>query len=164
MKNRIFSIGGILISILFWILESSVHYLMFDEEKFEFIPSDVNELWMRLIIVFLIVSFSFFADFKSNRLKESKKRIRVIIDNAVDGMITIDKRGIIESFNPAAEKLFGYSPSDIIGQSIKILMPEPYHSEYDHYLDHYRRTGESKIIGPGREMLAQKKDGRIIPI
>jgi PAS domain S-box-containing protein len=95
---------------------------------------------------------------------ESEKRIRAIVDTIIDAVITIDQRGIIESFNKAAEQIFGYHKSEVIGQNIKILMPEPYHSQHDQYLADYFNTGHAKLIGKVRELTGQRKDGSVFPI
>ncbi len=95
---------------------------------------------------------------------ESEERIRAIVDTIIDAVITIDKRGIIDSFNKAAEQIFGYSKSEVIGQNIKILMPEPYHSQHDQYLVDYFRTGHAKLIGKVRELSGQRKDGSVFPL
>lgn len=94
-------------------------------------------------------------------LEESEARTRAIVDAAAEGIITIDENGRVESFNAAAVKLFGYTPAEVIGQNIKMLMPEPYHSQHDAYLVNYLETGQKKIIGTNREVMGQRKDGSI---
>lgn len=94
---------------------------------------------------------------------ENASRLKAIIDTAIDGIITIDTMGIIETVNPAAARIFGYQPEEIIGQNIRMLMPEPDQSRHDGYLLNYLRTGEAKIIGKGREVQGLKKDGTIFP-
>ncbi|MGE5611583.1 MAG: PAS domain S-box protein, partial [Bacillota bacterium] len=96
--------------------------------------------------------------------RDNEARLKAIVNTAVDGIITIDERGIIETINPAAERIFGYSPAELIGQNVKMLMPNPYHDEHDQYLANYCRTGQRKIIGIGREVLGKRKDGTIFPI
>ncbi|MFK7926302.1 MAG: PAS domain S-box protein [Bacteroidia bacterium] len=96
-------------------------------------------------------------------LRESQVRLSSIINTAVDGIITIGYRGIIETINPAAAKLFGYDPKEIIGNNINMLMPEPYHHQHDQYIQNYKDTGIKKIIGIGREVKGKKKDGTTFP-
>lgn len=97
-------------------------------------------------------------------LQTDRLLLQTIIETSPDGIITIDARGAIESFNPASERLFGYVEQEVIGKNIKMLMPEPYQSEHDNYLARYLKTGEKRIIGIGREVTAQRKDGTIFPM
>jgi two-component system, LuxR family, sensor kinase FixL len=90
--------------------------------------------------------------------------LRTIIETSPDGIITIDAMGKVESMNPAAEKLFGYSADEVRGQNVKMLMPEPFQSEHDGYLARYKETGEKRIIGIGREVSARRKDGTVFPM
>ncbi|MCB0839525.1 MAG: PAS domain-containing sensor histidine kinase, partial [Bacteroidetes bacterium] len=81
----------------------------------------------------------------------------------VDGVITITQEGIIETINPAAAKLFGYHKREVIGKNVRMLMPEPFHSSHNQYLNNYIHTGEKKIIGIGREVVGLRKDGSTFP-
>lgn len=87
-----------------------------------------------------------------------------ILKEAVDGILTIDVNGIIASFNPAAERIFGYKDTDVIGQNITILMPHPHRIEHDSYISNYLETGRKKIIGIGREVTAVHRNGELIPL
>jgi PAS domain S-box-containing protein len=90
--------------------------------------------------------------------------LRAVVDTAVDGVILIDAGGNVLMFNPACEKLFAYQASEVIGQNVKMLMPKHYRNEHDGYIDNFRRTGERKIIGIGREVVGQRKDGSTFPM
>ena len=94
---------------------------------------------------------------------ENAALLKAIIDNAIDGIITIDGNGIVESINPAACKLFLCTPEEVIGQNISTLMPQPYKSQHDEYIHRYQRTNEPHIIGIGREVTGLKKDGTTFP-
>ena len=92
-------------------------------------------------------------------------RLRSILETAPDAIVTIDEKGIILSFRSnAAEKLFGYASGDVIGRNIKMLMPQPHQDMHDSYVSRYLLTGEKHIIGIGRQVEAQRKDGTIFPM
>ena len=97
-------------------------------------------------------------------LIESETKIRAILDTAVDAIIAIDVTGIIKSFNPAAERMFGFKAAETVGRNVKMLMPEPYCSEYNSSLSRYWHTGRNKIIGICREVLGRRKDGSTFPL
>lgn len=93
----------------------------------------------------------------------NEETLRAIFNNAVDGMIVINEKGIIQSINGAVSKMFQFSDNELIGNNIKILMPEPDRTNHDGYLKNYLDTGEKKIIGIGREVEGKRKDGTIFP-
>lgn len=97
-------------------------------------------------------------------LKFSEERLRAILNTASDAIIMIDLRGNVQSFNQAAEVMFGYSSEEIIGQNVKILMPSPFREEHDDYLQRFLETGIKRVIGGGREVVGRRKDGSIFPI
>ncbi|HVA14916.1 MAG TPA: PAS domain S-box protein [Stellaceae bacterium] len=97
-------------------------------------------------------------------LEEREARLRSVLETAPDAVITIDERGIIQSFSQAAEKLFAYNAGEVIGHNVKMLMPQPYQREHDGHLSRYRRTSEKHIIGIGRKVEAQRKDGTVFPM
>ncbi len=99
----------------------------------------------------------------STELHDTALKLQAIIDTAIDGILTINTKGHIESINKAAASLFQYDQKEVIGKNISMLMPEPYRSEHDGYLERYQKTRQARIIGIGREVQGQKKDGSIFP-
>ncbi|MBI1785631.1 PAS domain S-box protein [Candidatus Sumerlaeota bacterium] len=97
-------------------------------------------------------------------LSDSAERLRAIFDTAVECIITISSEGIVEAFNNAAQKLFGYAPGEVIGRNVKMLMPSPFREEHDAYIANYLNTGKAKIIGIGREAVGKRKDGTTFPM
>jgi two-component system, LuxR family, sensor kinase FixL len=95
---------------------------------------------------------------------ESEAYLRSVLDTVPDAIIVIDETGVIQSFSSAAEKQFGWSAEEIIGRNVKSLMPQPYRDGHDGYLDHYKTTGERRIIGIGRIVVGERKDGSTFPM
>ena len=89
--------------------------------------------------------------------------VQALMDSAVDAIITVDEKGVIRSFNRAAERLFGYDSEEAIGQPISLLMPVPHCARHQQYIERYLATGEPHIIGIGREVQAVRKDGSLLP-
>jgi two-component system, LuxR family, sensor kinase FixL len=98
------------------------------------------------------------------RLKEEVARVTAITNTMLDGLITIDEHGTVQTFNPAATRIFTYTPEEVIGHNVKMLMPEPYYTGHDGYLSHYMKTGEKKVIGIGREVFGRRKDASVFPM
>ncbi|MDH5799091.1 MAG: PAS domain S-box protein, partial [Paracoccaceae bacterium] len=94
-------------------------------------------------------------------LRASEERNRLILETVLDGIVAIDENGLIQSFNAAAERIFGYSAGEVEGRNVSILMPEPYRGEHDGYLRNYLTTGKARIIGIGREVEGMRKDGSV---
>ncbi|MBT4865810.1 MAG: PAS domain S-box protein, partial [Planctomycetaceae bacterium] len=97
-------------------------------------------------------------------LSEGEARLRAVWEMAVDAMITIDERGIIEAVNPAALRLFGYAADEMSGKNVSMLMPSPDRERHNEYLQRYIETGIAKIIGIGREAIGVRKNGTEFPI
>jgi PAS domain S-box-containing protein len=93
-----------------------------------------------------------------------ESKLEAILNSAVAAIITIDTLGIIQTVNPATERLFGYKAEELPGQNVRVLMPSPYHEEHDAYIASYVKTGKKKIIGIGREVKGQRKDGTVFPV
>lgn len=121
---------------------------------------------------FLATSAAIIQAYKNDRrrktaeeqLSKSEQRIRSIVENVLDAIITVNSKGIVQTFNPAAERIFGYKAEEVIGQNIKLLVAEPHKGLHDAYIEAYLRTGINKIIGKTREVEAEKDDNTIIPV
>jgi PAS domain S-box-containing protein len=138
---------------------------------FWFSPPGNPILWMsylnHILALFVIWATAILGLWRQQaeaELRENAVRLRAIIDTAVDGIVTIDERGIVESFNAAAERLFGYPAAAVIGRNVSLLMPAPYQQEHDGYIERYCQTGEKKVIGFGREATGQRQDGTVFPL
>lgn len=104
--------------------------------------------------------------YKSARAAADDQRARsaAILETAVDALVSIDEQGRIELFNRAAERIFGWQESEVLGKNVSLLMPAPYRAEHDGYLRHYLETKERKVIGVGREVQGRRKDGSLFPL
>lgn len=96
--------------------------------------------------------------------EEKERRLRSMVDTIIWGILTIDEKGVIEEVNPAVQEIFGYTDDELIGKNVSMLMPEPDHSRHDSYLANFIETGDAKIIGIGREVVGQRKDGSLVPL
>jgi PAS domain S-box-containing protein len=133
---------------------------VYTRQQREFSPDDVN----LLRTVANIVGAAMKVRRSEQALSDAATRVRTIVTTMVDGIITIDERGIMDSVNPSAERLFGYTASELIGKNVSLLMPEPYRREHDRYIENYLRTGVAKIVGIGREVVGRRKDGTVFPM
>lgn len=125
---------------------------------------DAMLLWVFLLLTRSNKLATDLANNMTKRVREEAARVIAITDTVLDGLITINGRGNIQTFNPAASQIFGYTPEEVIGKNVSMLMPEPYHSEHDGYLHNYQSTGEKKIIGTVREVSGKRKCGSIFPM
>jgi two-component system, LuxR family, sensor kinase FixL len=97
-------------------------------------------------------------------LASREAHLKSILETVPDAMIVINERGIVQSFSVAAERLFGYIPDEVIGKNVNLLMPSPYRENHDGYIGRYLRTGDRQIIGIGRVVVGERKDGSTFPM
>ena len=100
----------------------------------------------------------------NRELRRREAHLESILDSVPDAMVVIDDQGLIRSFSPGAERLFGYSTAEVFERNVSMLMPSPYREQHDGYLERYRRTGERRIIGIGRVVSGERKDGSTFPM
>lgn len=98
------------------------------------------------------------------RVESNEQRLQSMVDMAVDGIITIDHKGCIQAYNPAAEAIFGWTAAETLGRNVSMLMPSPLAEQHDGYLERYQQTGEARMMGLGREVLGLHKSGRHLPL
>jgi len=105
---------------------------------------------------------------QTDRVKQAlhsrDKKLHAVVDSAVDGIITIDESGQVTTFNAASEKIFGYNEEEMLGRNVSLLMPTPDRDRHDDYINRYLKTGESTVIGVGREVEGRRKDGSLVPL
>lgn len=120
-----------------------------------------NQNWFESILLLLI--FALFLFYKKQS-SSNEAHLHALLDNISDAIITIDSKGSILSINNAVEHMFGYRPSELLGENIKVLMPAPYNEMHDSYLSNYQKTGHAHIIGKTRELEALRRNGEIFEI
>ncbi|VTT99282.1 diguanylate cyclase : PAS/PAC sensor signal transduction histidine kinase OS=Methylobacterium extorquens (strain ATCC 14718 / DSM 1338 / AM1) GN=MexAM1_META1p1833 PE=4 SV=1: PAS_9: PAS_9: GGDEF [Gemmataceae bacterium] len=96
--------------------------------------------------------------------KHAEEALRSVVSHSTDALVTINHRGVIQAFAGAAEKIFGYAAADAVGRNVSVLMPEPWRSEHDGYIQNYLRTGVPRVVGTGREVTGRRKDGSPVPL
>ncbi len=138
-----------------------------DAQGYLVLEADTSRLasWQSFLddIVHVLNGFFRFRSIREDiRLTEAKAQS--ILNTTVDAIVTITEDGIIQSFNSAAERIFGYRASEVKGKNVRVLMPEPYRSEHDDYIQNYLETGHRRIIGIGREVRGLRKDGSTFPM
>lgn len=97
-------------------------------------------------------------------VRDRERRLHAILDNAGEGIISIDEKGVIGSFNHAAESIFGYPAKQVLGKNVSVLVPLPDRNHHDSYIKNYLTSGEAKIIGIGQRLQAQHQDGHLFPV
>ena len=170
MRNQLWAVGGILVLTLGLALWTALRFNVLrpiavlrqaitrvgQGDRSAKLPVDWRDELGEVAIVF---------NRMQKNLHATETRIRSVMDNVMDAIITIDEQGVMESVNPAVIKMFGYSPVELIGKNISILMPEPYKSLHDGYIAEYLRSKRAKIIGKGAvEVVAMRKDGTVFPL
>ncbi len=124
-------------------------------------------LFVLVTAVVVYLAFRHYAgrfDATRRTVHDSEEQLRSVVDTVVDGIVTIDDRGTIMSFNPSAEKIFGYRSDEVVGRKVATLMPEPYSGEHDDAMNRYLQSGDAKIIDIGREVVGLRKDGSTFPM
>ena len=128
-------------------------------EPYGYILKPFSERELRTVIEMALYKYA-----SEAKLHDAAAHTQSILENMMDGVITIDVHGLMESFNKAASTIFGYTPEEVIGRNVSMLMPEPHQSQHDSYLGRYHATGEAHILGTPREVHGKRKDGTVFPL
>ena len=130
-------------------------------------PFFAAELWRAATFTGLGVAMAWIGELLRRTRRQAAAReahLQSILDTVPEAMIVIDERGVMHSFSSAAERLFGYTADEVLGENVSMMMPPPYRENHDGYLERYLRTGEKRIIGTGRVVVGARKDGSIFPM
>jgi len=123
-----------------------------------------DDLYEELNILWLAIGNLIDAHREQAALTNSEQNLRAVVDNAVEGIITIDCHGIVQTFNPAAESMFGYNANEVVSKNIKMLMPDEFSKHHDQFLSTYLGGGKPKVIGVGRDVIGLRKNGETFPM
>jgi PAS domain S-box-containing protein len=150
---------------IFVISVTIVGAIAFDLGRFgKFGPTTEARIWESQAGILGVTLYALFLTAVFAERRRHAAVMRTVLNTVEEAIITIDHEGIVKDLNPAAARVFGYGPEEVIGRNIKMLMPEPYRREHDGYISNYLKTGVAKIIGHGRELAGQRKDGSIFPM
>ncbi len=119
---------------------------------------------LSILALWVVALVVYYQKMSERRILEESEKVKAVTDTVLDGLITIDSQGLIRGYNPAASRIFGYEPDEVMGQNVNILMSEPNHSKHDGYLSNYLNKGSKKIIGIAREVEARRKNGAVFPM
>jgi len=162
-------------AVLDQIRQSLQHWKSIHAELINYSKSG-EEFWVELNIAPIADSTGWFTHWVSvqrdvtervrakNALQASLQHTQAILDNMADGVVTIGPDGLVRTFNKAASAMFGYNADEVVGRNVSMLMPEPHRSQHDGYLEHYRQTGEERVLGKPRELEGRRKDGSTFPM
>ncbi|MBT5469642.1 MAG: PAS domain S-box protein, partial [Nitrospina sp.] len=159
--------GVPVVGVWIWMEEQMLGITTEIDAEEAFAPLNILLFWYMVLFGLLVISTAAGLYLRYRILKtrkqtlENQDRLSSLTNIIVDSVVAINQRGIIQAVNPAVEKVFGYCPKELIGKNVKILMPEPYFSEHDGYLQNYLRTGEKKIINLVREVTGLHKNGSL---
>jgi two-component system, LuxR family, sensor kinase FixL len=162
-------VGGLWAGIVATLLSIATSFLLIDAPGLS-VSTYINTAAFALIGIGvswggqLLRSSQWRADAMTRDALAREAHLQSILDTVPEAMIVIDERGIMQSFSSAAERLFGYRAREALGQNVRMLMPSPYRENHDGYLDRYRETGERRIIGIGRVVVGQRRDGSTFPM
>lgn len=136
-------------------------------------PPAPTEITMRVVVanrmlsigaIWLVAALVYLRNKTEIARQDTLERHRVVLETTVDGMIVIDSRGIVQSFNPACVKIFGYQAPEVVGNNVSMLMTQQDAPNHDQYLHNYQQGGPARIIGIGREVMGRRKDGSQVPL
>lgn len=138
---------------------------------YQLLPEASTPLWIHigadstaLVLICLPILWHFFLRPLRLAVESDCLQARAIMDAAADGIIAIDERGTVQSFNHAAVDLFGYAAKDIIGRNVALLMPAPHCDQHDEYLRRYQQSGKGKVVGQRTELQGMHQDGSLFPL